>query len=82
MYLASEVERQRETILLAGDPPSPANPPPACRFHTRCPYIQETRCKTEVPRLRKLGGPTARLEAEFQLQFVGHPYSVRSVLRD
>jgi peptide/nickel transport system ATP-binding protein len=48
------VEQQRETILLAGDLPSPANPPPACRFHTRCPYIQETRCTTEVPQLRKL----------------------------
>jgi peptide/nickel transport system ATP-binding protein len=48
------VERQRETILLAGDLPSPANPPPACRFHTRCPYIQPTRCTTEVPGLRRL----------------------------
>jgi peptide/nickel transport system ATP-binding protein len=48
------VERQRETILLAGDLPSPANPPPACRFHTRCPYIQPTRCTTEVPDLRRL----------------------------
>jgi peptide/nickel transport system ATP-binding protein len=50
-----EVETKRETILLAGDLPSPANPPPACRFHTRCPYVQPTRCKTEVPALRKLG---------------------------
>jgi len=50
-----EVETKRETILLAGDLPSPANPPPACRFHTRCPYVQPTRCKTEVPPLRKLG---------------------------
>ena len=49
-----EVERKRERILLAGDLPSPANPPPACRFHTRCPYVQETRCKTDVPPLRKL----------------------------
>jgi peptide/nickel transport system ATP-binding protein len=48
------VERQREAILLAGDVPSPANPPPACRFHTRCPYVQQTRCREEVPRLRKL----------------------------
>jgi peptide/nickel transport system ATP-binding protein len=48
------VERQRERILLAGDLPSPANPPPACRFHTRCPYVQPTRCKTDVPELRKL----------------------------
>jgi peptide/nickel transport system ATP-binding protein len=48
------VERRRETILLAGDLPSPANPPPACRFHTRCPYIQPTRCRDEVPPLRTL----------------------------
>jgi peptide/nickel transport system ATP-binding protein len=49
-----EVESKRETILLAGDLPSPANPPPACRFHTRCPYIQPTRCTDEVPQLREL----------------------------
>jgi peptide/nickel transport system ATP-binding protein len=48
------VEKQRERILLAGDLPSPANPPPACRFHTRCPYVQPTRCRTEPPELRKL----------------------------
>ena len=49
-----EVERRRETLLLAGDLPSPANPPPACRFHTRCPYVQPTRCRDEVPPLREL----------------------------
>src|SRR5919199_5688812 len=48
------VERQRESLLLAGDLPSPANPPPACRFHTRCPYVQPTRCRDEVPPLRTL----------------------------
>jgi peptide/nickel transport system ATP-binding protein len=49
-----EVERRRRTILLAGDLPSPANPPPACRFHTRCPYVQPTRCRDDVPPLRAL----------------------------
>jgi len=49
-----KVERQRETILLKGDLPSPAAPPPACRFHTRCPYVQESRCKEERPELRSL----------------------------
>jgi peptide/nickel transport system ATP-binding protein len=48
------VERQRKPILLAGDLPSPANPPQACRFHTRCPFVQPTRCRDEVPPLRQL----------------------------
>jgi oligopeptide/dipeptide ABC transporter ATP-binding protein len=48
------VEKQRQSILLAGDLPSPANPPPACRFHTRCPFVQPTRCRDEIPLLRRL----------------------------
>jgi peptide/nickel transport system ATP-binding protein len=46
------VEDRRERILLQGDLPSPANPPKGCRFHTRCPWRQETRCDTERPELR------------------------------
>ena len=51
-----EVEDTRERVLLRGDLPSPANPPSGCRFHTRCPYRQPTRCDDEVPELRTLDG--------------------------
>ena len=51
-----EVERRRTAIRVEGDLPSPANPPAACRFHTRCPYVQPTRCATEEPALRPLEG--------------------------
>jgi peptide/nickel transport system ATP-binding protein len=46
------VEDQREQILLTGDLPSPSNPPSGCRFHTRCPWRQPTRCDNERPELR------------------------------
>ncbi len=49
-----EVEDRRERILLRGDLPSPANPPSGCRFHTRCPFVQETRCRDERPTLREV----------------------------
>ncbi|MCP2164478.1 ABC transporter ATP-binding protein [Goodfellowiella coeruleoviolacea] len=48
------VEDRRERILLAGDLPSPAAPPAGCRFRTRCPWRQETRCDTERPALREI----------------------------
>ena len=50
------VEDSREQILLSGDLPSPANPPSGCRFHTRCPWRQETLCDTERPQLRVVQG--------------------------
>jgi peptide/nickel transport system ATP-binding protein/oligopeptide transport system ATP-binding protein len=44
---------KRERIRLQGDVPSPINPPPACRFHTRCWKAQEI-CKTVEPPLIQL----------------------------
>ena len=45
--------RRGQRLLLKGDVPSPINPPPGCRFHTRCPFAED-RCRVEEPKLREL----------------------------
>ncbi|MFQ5996434.1 MAG: ABC transporter ATP-binding protein [Dehalococcoidales bacterium] len=45
--------QKREKILLQGEVPSPVEPPPGCRFHTRCPKVMKI-CYQEQPTLRQL----------------------------
>ena len=74
------VEATRERILLQGDLPSPANPPTGCRFHTRCPFRQETRCDTERPVLRELA-PGHRVACHFAEEIADgriRPHEVRA----
>jgi len=49
----AEPSRQKERIVLTGDVPSPAKPPPGCPFHPRC-FMAKERCKTDVPLLREI----------------------------
>ena len=53
--LPSHPSEQREELVLTGEVPSPLNPPPACRFHPRCPHAMP-RCSTEEPALREAEG--------------------------
>jgi oligopeptide/dipeptide ABC transporter ATP-binding protein len=48
------VEARRRPVVLAGDVPSPASPPPGCHFHTRCPAAQEGLCAVDDPVLREI----------------------------
>ena len=57
-----DAQRERNRILLAGDPPSPIDPPPGCHFHTRCPLAQSDeeklkQCSDAEPPLASAGNP-------------------------
>lgn len=44
-----ERERQRERLVLTGDIPDPADPPPGCQFHTRCPFATDLCAQQDPP---------------------------------
>ncbi len=51
---AIDPEHKRAKLVLAGEIPSPSRPPAGCRFHTRCPRVQD-RCRVEEPPLASAG---------------------------
>ncbi|MBN1147270.1 MAG: ABC transporter ATP-binding protein [Anaerolineales bacterium] len=53
------LRRVERRLLLAGEIPSPKNPPPGCRFHTRCPFA-EAACRSATPAMED-AGPSHRV---------------------
>ncbi|MGP4073895.1 ABC transporter ATP-binding protein [Piscibacillus sp. B03] len=51
----TDVDRERESVHLEGDLPSPSNPPSGCAFRTRCPMAHE-RCSVDRPELQEVKG--------------------------
>ena len=62
-----DLEAARKPILLKGEIPSPVNPPPACRFHTRCPIAQKICSEVEPPLEMKESGRFAACHFAGQL---------------
>lgn len=48
--LSMDPQDRVDAAPLAGDPPSPVSPPSGCRFHTRCPFVEDV-CKSKAPKL-------------------------------
>lgn len=57
---------RRTEIVIKGEVPSPVNPPPGCRFHTRCPYVQDKCYKDEPPLVA--GGKDRSVACHFPLR--------------
>jgi oligopeptide/dipeptide ABC transporter ATP-binding protein len=56
--IADPKRRGSPRIVLQGDIPNPENPPPGCRFHTRCPEVMP-QCKTMKPEQHRFEGSGA-----------------------
>jgi len=51
--LPADPDAKQDDIVLAGEPPTATDPPPGCRFHTRCPFVMDI-CRSVAPTVREI----------------------------
>jgi peptide/nickel transport system ATP-binding protein len=68
---SSDPDNRTRTPPISGDPPNPIDPPPGCRFHTRCPFA-EPLCAGKAPRLARLDGTGHQAACYMTIPDSGH----------
>ena len=69
---------RRPVAPLAGDPPSPLNPPPGCRFNTRCPHVMEVCRQVQPPPITTPLGTVVRCHLHDPAASAGTPVTIVS----
>jgi peptide/nickel transport system ATP-binding protein len=70
-------DRRGEQATLTGDPPNPINPPPGCRFHTRCAHA-EACCAAVEPMLATVGDGKHHAACHMLISGSGHSFAPRA----
>jgi peptide/nickel transport system ATP-binding protein len=73
---ALDPDQRREEAPVSGDPPNPIDPPPGCRFHTRCPQAEAV-CSARAPMLGSGGEDAHRAACHMEDPSSGHSQAAR-----
>jgi len=68
---SSDPDKRTEVPPISGDPPNPIDPPPGCRFHTRCPFA-EPLCTNSAPKLTGLDNMGHQTACHMAIPGSGH----------
>jgi peptide/nickel transport system ATP-binding protein len=74
---SSDPDRRTEMPPISGDPPNPIDPPPGCRFHTRCPFA-EPLCAKAAPKLFAVNRMDHQAACYMAIPGSGHSRAPRS----
>ncbi len=72
--------RERERMVIGGEPPNPISPPSGCRFHTRCPRATEVCANVEPPLAQYAGGHLAACHHPLNVSSAEISSAIRSPL--